>query len=310
MMIDILPRTGCCGSDDVSPLDSTSKEGGAKAGNKDKKMKNIPFIVSADDVDEMQQRDHTELFSAIEKQKWDSVEHFLETGQVHGFSMCGLGVGNNVENPDVSTQARTWVFTKNWWGVLTTQSLPIHAAIMYKAPFNLISKLLEAYPEGVRCKDLDGNLPLHLSFKHESPDSVVVLLLKSFPEAVGIKNKSGHQPVDYASADSGAIIQLCIEQTNKAAKREEARLSHALQSEKTRLQDILAQLSEIRGELDHLRKSNSKNAEALMQDAIIKDCPPETTKDDLKDTSTKKKKTSNTKLKFPWSKKRLVAPQS
>jgi hypothetical protein len=43
--------------------------------------------------------------------------------------------------------------------------LLLHLAIKGKASLDVVSKLLEAYPGGVRERDKDGNLPLHLAIK-------------------------------------------------------------------------------------------------------------------------------------------------
>jgi len=166
------------------------------------------------------------------------------------------------------------------------------------------------YPESIHCKDLDGNLPLHLSFQHNSPDGVVAFLLKSYPEAVSEKNNAGNQPVDYASADACEIIQLCVDQTNKVAKREEEKLCQALESEKTRLTEILSQLSDIRGELDHLRKTKTLTA----QPEPISRTRPSPVEEELVDkqespkvVNTPKKQKSDRKLRLPWMKKKVSA---
>ena len=255
-------------------------------------------------VDDGEEKSMTHLFSAIESEKWDEAILFLETGSFFGWgepSFSIFGCGENNSNPSPKSQVRTWVVTWDWWGNIASRRLPIHAAVVKKAPLTLIQKLLEMYPEGIRCKDTEGNLPLHLSFKHDSPDGVVAFLLKSYPEAVGEKNNSGCQPVDYASADACEIIQVCVEQTNKVAKREEARLCQALEVEKTRLTEILSQLSEIRGELDHLRKGKNKSTDQP-EGTELKEMPEKSL--DPGGVSTKKQK-SDRKLRLPWMRKKV-----
>lgn len=280
---------------------------------------------SSDSESPVQVKEGTMLFSAIESEKWENAIMFLENGSSSGwgentFSMIGWG-GEQVP-PDPKAQVRTWVVGNDWWGNIVSKRLPIHTAIIKQAPIALIQKLLEIYPDSIHCRDLDGNLPLHLSFRHSSPDSVVAFLLKSYPEATGEKNNDGKQPVDYASADACEIIQLCVDQTNKVAKKEEEKLNQALESEKTRLTKILYQLQEIRSELDHLRKAKTSTAQPEQKSKPSTGKPPSgksTAKppsvpieEKLEDNQTSpesgsalKKQRSLTKLRLPWKKKKV-----
>jgi len=221
------------------------------------------LVTKAELVSPSECRQQTPLFNDIQSQKWERVLSFLETGKATNFAFCGFVPGNDSTEPplDSRVQVKTWVNTEDWWGKTIARRLPIHVAIMQKAPIQLVRKLTDIYPEGARAQDLDGNLPLHLSFKHDSLDDIVSLLLKVFPEGVGVKNKIGKQPVDYATAECGAIIKLCVEQTKKAARHEEERLQEALREEKLRLTEILLQLSQVRGEMDELRKTKKKSSD-------------------------------------------------
>ena len=296
--------------DDVSSLGGSNENNVKDEQRAMSVVKCEQLVISSDNLDENEFQEKTLLFSTIENKNWEQVLTLLETGRVGGHFFCGLsGEGSDVEKLDLRTQVRTWVMTKDWWGNIASRSLPIHSAIKQKAPIRIIQKLADIYPEGTRCQDQDGNLPLHLAFKHEAPDDVIALLLKMFPEAVGVKNKAGRQPVDFATPEAGEIIQLCVEQTKRAAELEEIRLSQALESEKTRLTEILLQLSEIRGELDLLRKTKKKNADAFTQhekmeaELLDQDFAPGVVKGMLPEDTDKKKRIGNAKIKLPWSRK-------
>ena len=252
--------------DDVSSLGTFEQRKYASMGqNKIPGSTGIDFVVQAKDANEYDCKETTVLFNAIENKKWENVLIFLETGQIPGYSYCGLagamdpGVGSSLET---RKEVQTWINRKNWWGETVSRSLPIHAAVELQAPIRVIHKLIERYPEGARSQDLHGNLPLHLAFKHGSSDSIIIFLLKAFPEAVAVENKGGRQPKDYASADTAAIIQVCMDQTKKLATIEEEKLSSALESEKARLAEILGQLKEIRSETDLLRQPKKINTTA------------------------------------------------
>mgnify|MGYP005851670901 CR=1 FL=1 len=335
-----LPRTVVCCQPIEGGGDATKKTEGAKELMDDisdmhvkehtttatsKKKSHANEIMDAEDEKkECQREDCTALLKAIEDKHWDNVMTLILTGKTNEFSFFGIGANNNTE-PDCKTQAKTWVIGKDWWGNMTWRKLPIHAAIMNHAPLEVVKKLHSLYPRGAQSSDLDGNLCLHLSFKHEAPDNVTAFLLKVFPEAVGVTNNEGRTPVEYATGGAGEIINLCIEQTNLSAKREEAKLNQALESEKSRLTEILMQLADIRDELEHLRKTKKKVSEgtsvseksesaandevaapAAPSEGPVDSAPPE------KKASSKKKKNtrSSSKKRLPWNKQGRVADES
>ena len=58
--------------------------------------------------------------------------------------------------------------------------------ITFQAPFDVVKKLIEAYPESVRCADDQDMLPLHYAFRFGSEDKVLAYVLEEFPQAGGI----------------------------------------------------------------------------------------------------------------------------
>jgi len=74
--------------------------------------------------------------------------------------------------------------------------LPIHAAIIIKAPEFIIEALLKAYPEGAMEGDNRGMTPLHLAFRHAASDATLFSLLNACPAAIGLKDKSGRIPLE------------------------------------------------------------------------------------------------------------------
>jgi hypothetical protein len=324
MMFDLNNGAGCCTtlkevshsnrSDNGSILEyDTFTVHGADNIGRSPPISPVPTFLNADAENEMKASKPTPLILAIEKQDWEFTLHIIETGQSNDCPFFNLGVYTSLKGIDSKMQSRTWVDTKDWWGKTTAQRLPIHSAVMNGAPIKIVEKLLALNPNGIRSTDLDGNLPLHLCFRHASSDSVAAFLLEAFPEAVSVKNKAGKKPVDYAKADAGEIIQLCVDQTNLAAKREEARLCQALESEKSRLTEILAQLSEIRGELDHLRRIKTEgndivphktNTTIAREECIYSEDHPDRVE---VVASQKRKKLINSKLRLRWMRKKVDA---
>jgi hypothetical protein len=74
--------------------------------------------------------------------------------------------------------------------------LPIHAAIIFKAPEVIIEALLKAYPEGAIEGDNRGISHLHLAFRHAASDATLFSLLNACPAAIGLKYKSGRTPLE------------------------------------------------------------------------------------------------------------------
>jgi len=99
-------------------------------------------------------------------------------------------------------EARTWVSRKEFDGKLRWRLLPLHAAIIFKAPENVIEALLGAYPKGAESKDDQGMLPLHLAFRNGSTEGVVNLLLVAYPQSIDVKDRKGRIPLVLAQAST------------------------------------------------------------------------------------------------------------
>lgn len=130
----------------------------------------------------------TYIYQAIEARQWEHAIAVFRT---------------EVEfDPYGRQQAATWVSRKEAdtqaGGAIRWRQLPIHAALVFKSPTELISALVNAYPEGVRCENDQGMLPLHLAFRHGAPASILAILLREYPESIRIKDKRDRVPLDCA----------------------------------------------------------------------------------------------------------------
>jgi ankyrin repeat protein len=126
-------------------------------------------------------QDPTELYLLLQKKDWDaSIARAVST----------------------SIEARTWVSRKEPDGKMRWRLLPLHAAIIFKAPENVIEALLGAYPRGAEMKDDQGMLPLHLAFRNGSTEGVVNLLLVAHPQSIDVKDRKGRIPLVLAQAST------------------------------------------------------------------------------------------------------------
>lgn len=123
----------------------------------------------------------TVLFALLQKKEWEAAIQ---------------RANDNCEEADV------WVSRKEKDGRLRWRLLPIHAAIVFKAPEDVIEALLRAFPKGAETKDDQGMLPLHLSFRNASPAGTVKQLLAAYPQSIDIKDRKGRVPVVLAQASN------------------------------------------------------------------------------------------------------------
>ena len=126
-------------------------------------------------------KDPTHLYLNLQKREWDSAVQ-----RANGFQ----------------DEARTWVSRKEKDGKLRWRLLPLHAAIIFKAPEHVIEALLGAYPNGAECKDDQGMLPLHLAFRNGSTEGIVNLLLVAYPQSIDVKDRKGRIPLVLAQAST------------------------------------------------------------------------------------------------------------
>lgn len=123
----------------------------------------------------------TVLFALLQKKEWQAA---IERSNVH------------------QDEAKVWVSRKEKDGRLRWRLLPIHAAIVFKAPEDVIEALLAAYPKGAHAKDDQGMLPLHLAFRNGSSEDIVNLLLTAFPQSIDVKDRKGRTPLVLAQAST------------------------------------------------------------------------------------------------------------
>jgi len=136
----------------------------------------------------------TNLYDAIEKGAWDSILHFLITNK-----WSFVSFNNDPQSPEAQT--RTWVTRFDPSGRVRWSQLPLHAAIIFHAPFSVVEALVDIYPLSVQCTDDQRMLPLHLAVRSGANDAVMNLLIRSFPGALVAKNQAGTLPFNVNGSD-------------------------------------------------------------------------------------------------------------
>ena len=129
----------------------------------------------------------TDLFQALEARQWQYAVGMAES-DIKRF------------NKDCST----WVVAqgKKKGSPLRFRALPLHAAVVFGAPGDLVKTILDGYPLAARGRDVKGRLPCHLACEHEASDEVLVTIISAFPKAFYANDKLGKTPLDYMN-DNG-----------------------------------------------------------------------------------------------------------
>jgi hypothetical protein len=154
----------------------------------------------------------TNLYEAIEKGAFESVLAFLTTEK---WSL--LTFTKDVLSPE--SQARTWVTRFHPNGKVRWSQLPLHAAIIFRAPMNVVKALIDLYPLSVQCTDDQRMLPLHLAIRVGAKDSIMNLLIKCFPNALVTENQHGKVPYAIMGRDVRTNYTESVQQIVKYITR-------------------------------------------------------------------------------------------
>lgn len=172
----------------------------------------------------------TFLYQAIEARQWKHARDFLES------------------NNQAHAQAATWVIRKETSGKLRWRLLPLHAAIIFGSPLEILELLLGEYPAAAQSKDDQGMLPLHLSFRNFQSWDILEELLTAYPYAISVKDRRGRTPLQCASSSFRKPASVLELYTHVAVTTERVTLNkknhNALQAQIGALQESHVQTLE------------------------------------------------------------------
>lgn len=176
----------------------------------------------------------TYLYQAIEDKAFMAAIDFLESGK-----------------PEVAIEVQTWVtrYEKAVPNKIRWSQLPLHAALVFKAPLKVIQLLVKHYPKAIRCTDDQSMLPLHLAFRHGASDNTLHMLLKEFPQAINARDYKGRDPLMYAPMGDawkkGEIISMYVENKTGMEKSTDSELEKSLEAESKRVIELEKQNEEL-----------------------------------------------------------------
>lgn len=115
------------------------------------------------------------------------------------------------------SEARAFIVRKEKDGSTRWRLLPIHAAIVFKAPVDVVEALLTSYPKSAEEKDDQEMLPLHLAFRNGASEEIVNLLLLAFPASVDSPDRKGRVPLTLAENVESPLREVYVEALKKGA---------------------------------------------------------------------------------------------
>ena len=158
----------------------------------------------------------TQLYQLIEAKAWRHALQFMVEG-----TYVPSTVKKDLCRIPYKKQASIWVTRYERGGEKIRWShIPLHAAIIFGAPYNVVKKLVELYPDGVRCADDQAMLPLHLVFKHLTDVHILRLVMDEFPDALFTQDNRGRLPSDIRQDERSVIIQKVISSATARVKQQ------------------------------------------------------------------------------------------
>jgi ankyrin repeat protein len=89
------------------------------------------------------------------------------------------------------------------------QNYPIHLTTRYGGTSRLLELLINAFPDGLKIRDADGNLPIHLAVSHHKGklwidiNELSVMIFEAYPKCIRDVDKKGYLPVHLALRSKG-----------------------------------------------------------------------------------------------------------
>ena len=226
----------------------------------------------------------TDLFQALEARQFSYADEMFK--QVY---------------KQFNKDCKTWVvargLTKN--AQLRFRALPLHAALVFGAPDDMVMKILNSYPNAARGRDVKGRLPIHLAFEHNASAAVVAAIIEVFPRGFFASDKKDKTPLDYVNDNMkhGPLkrfipLILANKVEDERAKWETelatalAEQKVALRSDKKYLEDIIATVTQdveaayaskmemldenYKKEMQLLKKKHDNETQALLEGFEVK----------------------------------------
>jgi hypothetical protein len=152
----------------------------------------------------LESRNWEEAIALLDGKGLENKNGLLNLGQLFAGYRTGHAISDELakkRQKELRSQARTWIVRRERTGVLRWRMLPLHAALAFNAPFDVVLRLYHLYPGAIRCRNDQGMLPLHHCFKYGNEDKILEFLLDVFPEALTVMDDKGRLPLGCTPKD-------------------------------------------------------------------------------------------------------------
>ena len=261
---------------------------------------------------------------AVEKE----LDYDVEPSQLYVCLQRRDWVGALARLDSYPEEAGYWIVRKSMTGKIQWKILPIHGAIIFSAPANVIDALLEAFPGAAACKDDQGKLPIHLSY-HMACSAVASIetLKMAYPECMEVIDRKGRTPLMMAGENASLIggnqeALQTIKEMKIQHQRELSTMKDNFEKSRTKLEQIIARLTLKLDEVENAKseivmsvsdeeqpileavkedEENKNDEKPKVKKAVAKKL--ETKKSETKKPETKKVETKKPETKKPETKK-------
>jgi len=195
----------------------------------------------------------TKLYLSIQHKKWDEVcENARACPEQSKTWVSRRESNSSSKNSDGKKKKLRW------------RLLPLHAAVIFKAPEKVIEALIVSYPRACHFKDDQGMIPLHLAIRNESSEDVVNLLLLANPKSVNIGDRKGRIPSVLVNSANSPRKEGYLKALDRAQSYYSVAIAAQEQDEirkKTAIIDIDAQKVNLMAKIDLLEAEVKKSKE-------------------------------------------------
>ena len=125
--------------------------------------------------------------------------------------------GRNLTKVLTQADAATWVSRREprtdegGSGELRWRMLPLHAAILFQAPDNIVTAILDAHPDAAQGADDSGMLPVHVALAKRCTETVLHALLRAYPQSMTVRDGRGNLPIDVARRSKSVHREAYVE---------------------------------------------------------------------------------------------------
>jgi hypothetical protein len=106
------------------------------------------------------------------------------------------GLINPLKQKDWDTALTVILHSPHWTKRFSPiQDLPLHVAYRRGVPTEVITALLEAYPDATKTRNAHNSLPCHIACIYGTSSEGMKMLLRCNPDAAAAMNQHGHTPI-------------------------------------------------------------------------------------------------------------------